>query len=81
MVFRKPSIIEGLKVSLSAYTIGFNIFGLIIGSLLAFLPYKKLRYEDKYKRFVLLTILVIQASGLILTILNAIIWTAIGLMK
>lgn len=63
------SFTDTLLTALSANLIGYNIFGFILGSILALLPYKGLPYLKKYLRASLLTILTIQyimSVGLIL---------------
>jgi hypothetical protein len=52
---------EKLKASIGANLVGYNLVGLLLGTLVALLPYKGLNYSRKYLRASLLSIFVLQA--------------------
>jgi len=49
------------KANYRAVLFSMPIIGIIIGSLLTFVPYKKLTYKDKWPRFVLISVLLISS--------------------
>ncbi len=48
----------------------FPLMGIILGSLLTFIPYRRLKYSQKFPRFTLVTLLVINAILMIFTLMK-----------
>ncbi len=56
------SVLENFLSALNANLIGLNLLGLILGTLVALIPYKGLNYKKKYFRASFVAILAIQVT-------------------
>jgi len=60
--------------SLSTLVFGITLFGFLIGSIVSFIPYKELKYREKYLYFSLVSIIGIHFLAFILEIRNLILF-------
>ncbi|SCY95677.1 hypothetical protein [Flavobacterium caeni] len=72
MAMKGRTLPERLTTALAANLIGYNVIGLLLGTVVALFPYKNLGYAKKYLRaslLVILTLQIVMTVGLLLVLL------------